>query len=104
MLVINRPLNQHLSLSSIELAYKITKNLDNFHEFLKAYVGIFTKNVYATTDYTHKHLKRIIKDPSLVVVSSDKESCVVIRNKSDYQNKMQQMTNDTRWHLQSNSR
>ena len=28
------------------------------------------------------------------MVSGDKESCVVIMNKSDYQNKMQQMIND----------
>ena len=28
------------------------------------------------------------------MVSGDKESCVVIMNKSDYQNKMQQMMND----------
>ena len=53
------------------------------HEFLRAYVDIFTKNVYATTDYTYKHLKRIIKDPNLVVVSGNKESCVVIMNKSE---------------------
>ena len=44
--------------------------------------------------YTYEHLKRIIKDPNLLVVSGDKESCVVIMNKSDYQNKMQQMIND----------
>ena len=36
-----------------------------------------TKNVYATTDYTYKHLKRIIKDTNLVVISADKESCVI---------------------------
>ena len=30
-----------------------------------------------------------MKDRNLVVVSGDKESCVVIMNKSDYQNKMQ---------------
>ena len=35
-----------------------------------------------------------MKDRNLVVVSGDKESCVVIMNKSDYQNKMQQMIND----------
>ena len=52
---------------------------------MKIYVDIFIKNVYATTGYTHKHLKRIIKNPNLVVVSGDKESCVVIMNKSDYQ-------------------
>ena len=42
------------------LADKITENLDshkreNFHEFLRAYVDVFTKNIYGTTDYTYKH-------------------------------------------------
>ena len=36
----------------------------------------------------------IIFGISSAVVSVDKESCVVIMNKSDYQNKMQQMIND----------
>ena len=31
------------------------------------------KKVYATTDYTYKHLKRIIKDPNFEVVSGYKE-------------------------------
>ena len=90
----NKNIKKHLAANFESLADKITENLDShkredFHEFLRAYVDIFTKNVYATTDYTYKHLKRIIKDPNLVVVSGDKESCVVIMNKSDYQNKMQ---------------
>ena len=49
------------------IADKITDNLqsdqqESFHEFLRAYVDIFTKSVYTTTDYTYKHLKRIIND------------------------------------------
>ena len=81
------------------LADKIPENLDShkwedFHEFLRTYVDIFTKNVYATTNYTCKHLKRIIKDPNLVAVSVDKKSCLVIKNKGDYQNEMKQMIND----------
>ena len=81
---------KHLAANFESLADKITDNLDShkredFQEFLKAYIDIFTKIVFATTDYTYKHLKRIIKDPNLVVVSGDKESCVVIMNKSDYQ-------------------
>ena len=95
----NKNIKKHLAANFESLADKITENLDShkredFHEFLRAYVDIFTKNVYATTDYTYKHLKRIIKDPNLAVVSGDKESCVVIMNKSDYQNKMQQRIND----------
>ena len=95
----SKNIKKHLAANFESLADKITENLDShkredFHEFLRADVDIFTKNVYATTDYTYKHLKRIIKDPNLVVVSGNKESCAVILNKSDYQNKMQQMIND----------
>ena len=90
----NKNIKRRLAANFEYLADKITENLDShkredFHEFLRAYVDTIWKNVYATTDYTYKHLKGIIKDPNLVVVSGDKESCVVIMNKSDYQNKMQ---------------
>ena len=86
--------NLWLCLNCIFHVDKITENLDShkredFHEFLRAYVDIFTKNVYATTDYTYKHLQRIFNDPNLVVVSGDKESCIVIMKKSDYQSKIQ---------------
>ena len=72
------------------IADKITDNLqsdqqESFHEFLRAYVDIFTKSVYTTTDYTYKHLKIIINDKNLVVVSGDNESCVVLIDKTDYQ-------------------
>lgn len=47
-------------------ADKITDDLDShkrkdFHEVLGAYVDIFTKNVYVTTDYTYKHLNELLK-------------------------------------------
>ena len=71
-------IKKHIAANFESLADKITENLDShkredFHEFLRADVDIFTKNVYATTDYTYKHLKRIIKDTNLVVTSGDKE-------------------------------
>ena len=66
-------MKKYLAASFESLADKITDNLasnkrENFHEFLQAYVEIFTKNVYAKTDNTYKHLKRIITDPDLVVL------------------------------------
>ena len=81
------------------IADRITDNLqsdqrENVHEFLRAYVDISTKSVYTTLDYTYKHLKRIINDKNLVVVSGDKESCVPFVDKTDYQDKLQKMVDD----------
>ena len=100
----NHPLIQHLLLISIELTsdeinqfkfglhYSFLDKNKNIKKLIKLLIiqivtngKIFTsfyrlmktKNVYATTDYTYKHLKRIIKDPNLVVISADKESCVI---------------------------
>ena len=85
----NKDIKKQLTASLESLAGIVTENLDShkredFHEFLRVSVDIFTENVYVTTDYTYKHLKRIIKDPNLVVVSGDKETCLVIMDKSDY--------------------
>ena len=51
----NKNIQKHLAANFKSLADKITENLDShkqehFHKFLRAYVDIFTKNVYATTD------------------------------------------------------
>ena len=75
------------------IADRTTDNLqsdqrENFHEFLRAYADIFTKSVYTTKDYTYKHLKRIVNDKNLVVVS------VVLIDKTDYQDKLQKMVED----------
>ena len=55
---------------------------------------IFTKNVYRTCDNIYKNLKRLINDPKIAVVSGDKESCMVIRNRSDYFKKLQHIIDE----------
>ena len=60
------------------LVDKVTENLENckredFQELLRAYVDIFTENIYATPDNTYKNLKRLINDPNIAVISGDKE-------------------------------
>ena len=47
--------------------------LEDFHEFLRAYTDIFTKHIYATKDFTYKNLKNIIKDENIAVLSGDKD-------------------------------
>ena len=67
---------------------------ENFHELLGAYVDIFTKSVYTTIDYIYKHLKGIVNDKKLIVVSGDKELCVVLIDRTDYQDKLQTIVDD----------
>ena len=95
----NKYIEKNLATNFESLADKVTENLenckrDNFHELLRAYVDIFTKKIYATCDNTYKNLKRIINDPNIAVVSGDKESWVVIMNRSDYFKKLQHMTDE----------
>ena len=70
------------------------QNLEDFHEFLRAYSDIFTKNVYATKDLTYGNLKDIIKNDKLVVLPGDKDSRVVIIQREDYDMKLQNMIDD----------
>ena len=65
--------------------------LEEFHEFLRGYTDIFSKNIFATKDYTYQHLKNLINDDNTVVVRGDKDSSVVIMNKDDYTLKLESM-------------
>ena len=68
--------------------------VEDFHEFLRAYTDIFTKNIYATKDFTYKNLKNMINNDKLAIVSGDKDSCVVIMTREDYNDKLEAMLND----------
>ena len=70
------------------------EKLEDFHEFLRAYTGIFTKHIYATRDFTDKDLKNIIKDDNIATLSGNKDSSIVIMQKGDYNHKLQQMIDD----------
>ena len=48
------------------LAYSAFKQVDpsqleNFHEVLRGYIDIFSKNVLSTNDKTYKNLKKLIR-------------------------------------------
>ena len=47
--------------------------VENFHEFMRAYSDIFTNNVFATKDYTYHNLKDIIKFKDIVLLDGDKD-------------------------------
>ena len=68
--------------------------VENFHEFMRAYTDIFTSNVFATKDYTYHNLKDIIKYKDIVLLNGDKDSSVVIMNRTNYNNIMQKMIDD----------
>ena len=63
--------------------------LEDFHEFLRAYTDIFTKNIYATKDFTYKNLKNSIKEETIAVLSGDKDSNIIIMQKDDYNQELQ---------------
>ena len=50
-----------------------------------------TKNIHVKKDFTYRNLKNIIKNDKLVVLSGDKDSCVVIMQRDDYDMKLQNL-------------
>ena len=78
------------------LAYSVSKQvgpsqLENSHEFLRRYINIFSKKVLSTNDETYKTLKNLIRKNDTVILRGDKDSSVVIMNRSDYIKKLEGM-------------
>ena len=95
----NKHIKKDLGANLEFLAQSVDKHIlddkrEHFHEFLRAYCDMLTKNTYSTRDSTYSNLKRLIKNEDIVIIPGDKDSCVVIMNKSDYVQKLQQMIND----------
>ena len=65
-----------------------------FHEFLRGYTNIFITNMTNTKGHTYNDLKGLIKDTNQCILSGDKDSCVVIMNKQDYIQKLEDMINE----------
>ena len=81
------------------ICQRVDKDIDQgmkeeFHEFFRGYTDIFIKNMNNTKDYTCNNFKRLIKNKNLCVISGDKDSCVVIMNKQDYIQKLEDMLNE----------
>ena len=68
--------------------------LEDFHEFLRGYTDIFTRNILDTKDYTYHLLKNMINNKDIVVLSGDKDSSIVIMNRNDYVKKFDEMLAD----------
>ena len=61
--------------------------------FLLSATNIITKNVYSDADNTQKSLSNLINNKNIVVLVADKEACTVILNRTDYQNKINNIIN-----------
>ena len=56
--------------------------------FLLSATNIITKNVNSDADNTQKSLSNLINNKNIVVLAADKEACTVILNRTDNQNKI----------------
>ena len=75
---------------------KFVKNeeKENFHHFLRTFTNKFVDNVKQSKNYTYHNLHPLINDQSTLVMSGDKDSCVVILNRDDYVAKFENMIQD----------
>ena len=55
---------------------------------------IFTKNVFQTKDCIYHNLKKLIREKAVVVMKGGKDSSVVILNKTDYIEKLENMVKE----------
>ena len=95
----NKRLQQQIAVNMETVSHSATKYVEDnkvvdFHELLIAYTDIFTKNIYASKDFTYKNLKNMINNDKLAVVSGDKDSCLVLMTREDYNKKLETMLND----------
>ena len=98
---INKSKNERkfLSANLKSICQRVDKDIDQgmkeeFHVFLRGCTDIFIKNMNNTKDHTYSNLKGLIKNKNLCVLSGDKDSCVIIMNKQDYIQKLQDMINE----------
>ena len=61
---------------------------------MRGYTDIFTENVFQTKDYTYHNLKNLIRAKDVVIMKGDKDSSVVILNKTDYIEKLENMVKE----------
>ena len=95
----NKNVKRNVATESESLSIILDKYINpwskgNFHEYLRAARNIFTKNIYNDHDNTFKSLTNLRKNENIIVLSGDKESCIVILNKADYVNKVNKMIDE----------
>ena len=96
----NRHIKQNLAVKFEALSLKLDSFIkedlkENFHEYLRSVMNIMSNNVYRDKHNSFKLLKRLRKNENIAVLSTGKESCMVILNKTDYINKVNAMINES---------
>ena len=66
----------------------------NFYEFWRSATDTFTQNGYRTKDSTYNLLKPLQRNKDIVLLSGDKDSCVVILDKAYFKQKINKLVND----------
>ena len=62
-----------------------------FHEFLRHATDLLSQNIYHTKDNTFKETHKIRNNNNVVILPGDKDSSVIIVNRSDYTKKVESM-------------
>ena len=89
----NKFVKQNLAVEMESLAFLLEKSVSNgskeeFHEFLRGKVNKFTQNIYHSNDDTYKSLRSLINNDTIVFLSGDKDSSIVVMDKCDYVTKV----------------
>ena len=77
-------------LTKIDDAIPITEK-ENAYEFLRASTTNVSQNIFRCKDTVFKSLKNICDNKDIVLLSGDKDSSIIIMNKTDYVNKVNEL-------------
>ena len=88
------PLRDGLHHSFTDKNKYVKRNVAVELETLAGATNIITKNVYSDVVNTYKSLSNLINDKKFVILAADKETCTVILNQTDNQNKVNNMINE----------
>ena len=73
--IVKKDITIHLESLAYTASEKVKNiQLENFHEFLRSYTDIFSKNVLNSEDFTYKNIKSLIQDQNIVILKGNKDS------------------------------
>ena len=70
------------------LKKKANTEKESFREYLRSATNIITRNVYSDVFNIYKLLSNLTNNKNIVILAAEKETCTVIINRVDYQNKV----------------